>query len=170
MKNLILLLVFSLSIIFNGNTQSYKSQNTCTVMIYSDSIKINVFDSYLNGKIKCQIMNDTVAESYFVITIKEKRNGYYKIYASSLNSELEGWIKLDNLGINTRPRNGIIKLYDEPIISSKSISLNEVDERLVRVIDINKLWLKIEIISNGVLYRKWLPYKYQCYNPYSTCN
>jgi hypothetical protein len=139
------------------------------VLIFKDQQKINVYSSYKGHDIIYSIMNDTIKQDYFVLEILDTREGRYKVEATSiLYKGLVGWIDLNNVGINTRSREGKLHLYSQPSYKNTYISVDEpISNRIVRVTAISQDWLKIIWIDNKDY---WLPPEYQCPLPYTTCN
>lgn len=168
MRNFIILIFIALSCTLL-NAQSSKKGSPAEVLIYKNQKKINVYSSYNKNKIVNYLINDTIKEDYFVIEILKSKNNRYQINATSIiHSGIKGWIDLKNIGINTRQRDFKLHLYEQPNYNAKYIVVNEeVDNRIVRVTAISTDWLKITWIDNKDY---WLPPKYQCCNPYTTCN
>jgi hypothetical protein len=171
MRIYLLLIVVCFASDCNKSYAQATDTTKCYVLIFNDSKAINVYSTYRKGKVIHHLVDDTLNEDYFSIRIIESKNNLYRIMATSVRYPgIEGWIMLNNIGINTRNRNGQIALYDHPAYDSASILLNDDNDEMVRVIDVYKNWLKIRLKYNGSIYEKWLPYNYQCSNPYSTCN
>jgi len=163
---IIYILTFVYSLV---NAQTIK--NTATVLFFKENVKINVYNNFNKDKVVSCIYDDPVKENYYVLEVLDIKSNMLKISGSSiLNNKADGWIESTNIGINTRSRDNKILLYEEPNYKAKHIVIHQVDGELVRVTSISSNWLKIILKCKNKSYNYWLPYEYQCWNPYTTCN
>ncbi|MEY4149463.1 MAG: hypothetical protein RL555_67 [Bacteroidota bacterium] len=163
------LLTFLFLFSFETNAQQIKSTTSISLLIFDDSQKIKIYKDTKKTIYKC-IANDSLKEDYFTITILKKYKRLYLVSANSVLHKISGYITGENLGIYTRPRNFLIKLFEFPKHNSKEYLINQEDGIMVKVIQIEAPWLKVTFTINGENYTGWLPSEYQCPNPYSTCN
>jgi hypothetical protein len=137
--------------------------------------QIYLFDKP-NGLKTDSIRNDVEHEDYLAINILKDDDDYFyvKIARSIAKLSKEGWIKKNDylvIGAGNFINSKTLILYSKPDINSdpKSI-LNEYIYILFRIEACQGDWLYVKKDYNGIEYIGWLSKKYQCANPYSTCN
>jgi len=146
-------------------------------LLLENDKSINVYESSILKSVKYQLKNDTEKEEFYLIEILQKKDSAFEIKSASAFHENEistGWVNFNELGIYLRPTNveGSILLYTAPDIDSQTIPINGNRTELVKIIDLDDSWLKVELRNNTnqEMVIGWLNKKNQCSNPYSTCN
>lgn len=173
MKSIIIFLfVFASSCNAQESNQNGWIWNTLLIL---NQENIPVYENSNNTKIKYHIMNDTLNEEYYLLSISKKENGFFKVKTASAFTEdeiSEGWIEPKFVGIFLRARNeiGTVPIYESPNDKAEHSNINSNLYNLVNVIEIKDGWLKIQYKENDSVRIGWLKHENQCSNPYSTCN
>jgi len=152
------------------NAQQVK-KNIVYVNFFKENVKTKIYNNFNKDKVIDLIYDDSVEENSYTLEVWKVKSRMIKISGGSIiKNSADGWIEFSNIGIKTRPRNFVIQLYVEPNYKAKHIAVYQQDEVLVRVTAISSNWLKIILTDKKRTYNYWLPYEYQCWNPYTTCN
>ena len=120
-------------------------------------------------------INDTIKENYPNIYIYKIEGNFAKVIVCvPLDDEISdktGWIEIKYLGTNLNNYSDITPIMSEP--DEKSTVVFEIKDAnwgdLYHVLDAHNKWLKIQNIYNPEEVG-WLAPKYQCNDPYTTCN
>jgi hypothetical protein len=123
-----------------------------------------------NGKVLGSIMNDTLNDNYYTLTINDFREGCFFVKAASvLDSNKTGWIRKEYVGVYTRNYNSNLDFYEKPNKSSKVMfTSHEYNPEPWEVIECSGPWLKVRNVQRTI--EGWLEPSMQCANPYTTCN
>jgi hypothetical protein len=128
--------------------QKTKAPTSVAVLFFDDSKKMKVYKNVKKSTFFC-IANDTTRDDYFTIKILKKIGNLYQVSATSiLHPQLKGYIKGENLGVNTRSRNSVVKLFSEPNYKAIIKTIEQNDGIMVRVIAIQAPWLKVTFELN----------------------
>jgi len=165
---IIYILFFCFSLL---SAQSVSKVKNVNVLFFKENIKVKIYDNYGKAKIVGCIYDDPLKENYYILEVITVKHDMLKISGSSvLNNNVFGWIEFKNIAINTRTRDNKILLYEKPNYLANHIVIHQADGELVQVTAISSSWLKIVLTYKNKTYNLWLPSKYQCPNPYTTCN
>lgn len=137
---------------------------------------VPIFGDEEKNSIINYVMNDTIKEEYVLIAIHEIKGKMAEVdITSPLDNtfkEISGWIETKNLGIHVSCYDtDTVKVLQTPKLNSK-VSFLIVKPQwkdFYIIYDAYQGWLYIQNINNEQEYG-WLSVKYQCDNPYTTCN
>lgn len=171
MKFYLFILIICPIFLFGQNTVSTKT-STCTAILFKQQQQVPLLNN--KGKVTCYIMNDTIKEDYYAVTIfKISHNMAYVSASATLYDTIprQGWIKIKYLGIY--PSSFFkINLYSKPDLKSKIKSqIIKPEYYPFNILDCSGEWLYVKYFDADKKYKKgWLAPEDQCSNPYSTCN
>lgn len=154
--------------------QPKKEQNSGTILLDPDFTgKISLYENISMSKITAMVNNNIDEEDfvYFVINGSTKDLYHVKAYYFIAGYINEGWIsKINALGIYVKPHDRAIPIYRESNDLSPTVATIPKNSNFIKVLDCNNSWLKIETSYEGTNINGWLEKKYQCDNPYNSCN
>ena len=169
MKTLILLLGLYCIVSCNRNKEWVGE----TILI-PRNIQIPLYQS-IGGAIIDYTINDTIKENYPNIYIYKIEGNFAKVivcvpFDDEISDKI-GWIETKYLGTNLNNYSDITPIMSKP--DEKSTVVFEIKDAnwgdLYHVLDAHNKWLKIQNIYNPEEVG-WLAPKYQCNDPYTTCN
>jgi hypothetical protein len=129
--------------------------------------------NFYKGNVIGYAINDTVTESYAIITIADIKNSFAKVvidYPLENNRQQKGWIKTKHLGIHLTFGAEPINVMSQPNSSAKIAFTIDNPQwgDFYPIIDAYDGWLYIQNINNPKEFG-WLAPEFQCDNPYTVC-
>lgn len=171
MRYILITLIFIPHILFGQNKPKNETCR-CSVILFEKQRKVPISNN--NGEVICYIMNDTITEDYFGISImKIKNNRAYVSASATLYDTLPkiGWIQTKYLGIYPN-KFSKINLYSKP--DTKSLVRSTIikpEYYPFNILDCKGAWLYVSYYDVDRKKKDgWLAPDDQCSNPYSTCN
>lgn len=169
---LVLLLLFIVPCFLFGQNKPKKNVCRCSVILAQKQVKAPILNN--NRDTICFIMNDTITEDYFGISIIEMKHNWAFVNASATLYDTIpkiGWIQTKFLGIYPS-KFSPINLYCKPDIKSKVRStIIKPEYYPFNVLDCKGTWLYVSYTDvDKKMKFGWLAPEDQCSNPYSTCN
>lgn len=134
--------------------------------------EIPIYNEYTHQNVTAYVLNDTITEDYFIGVIYKIKKGYAYIigsYTSDKNDYIKGWIEIKHVGTNIISDDQI-PLYCYPTICSKKIYLKTPEWYPMEILKCHGSWLYVKYVDKYQCVSGWLHKKYQCSNPYTTCN
>lgn len=171
MKLYLFILTICPILLIGQNTVTTKTCN-CSAILFKKQQQVPIVNN--KGKVTCYIINDTIKEDYYVVTIfKISHNMAYVSASATLYDTIprQGWIKTKYLGIY--PSSFLkINLYSKPDLKSKIKSqIIKPEYYPLNIYDCSGEWLYVKYLDADKKYKEgWLAPEDQCSNPYSTCN
>jgi len=134
--------------------------------------QIPVYKENNHKEILLYIINDTIDEHYFIGTIYKinKKYAYIKgSYVLGEESNIEGWIEKKYLGTNIISEDSV-PLYLAPEFYAENIYIIHPEWYPIEILKCHGEWIYITYEDKNQKKSGWLHEKYQCSNPYTTCN
>jgi hypothetical protein len=145
----------------------------CDAIIIPKNQKIPLYHDTVSHRIAYKMINDTVKEEYYIVSIHAIAHRWAKIDGVTPFDTIPkvGWIETKYLGIYPGSYT-TLKLYTQPSTRSKIKYIIRKPEYFpLAVINCNNGWLHVEYKDiKGEVKVGWLAPEDQCANPYTTCN
>lgn len=152
---------------------SQERKCSCTAILVPKQVNVPVYKDTIKKIIIGKIINDTINEEYYILSIIKINKQWAYVNASTPfdSTPKIGWIQTKYIGIY--PSNfSSINLYTFPNKNTKIKSIIIKPEYYpFNVLDCRGKWLYVSYLdADGRIKEGWLAPEDQCSNPYSTCN
>lgn len=168
--------IMFLSTVFILNTlncMSQKNNCSCSAILIPKHIEIPLYSSMKGNIVENKLINDTITEEYYVLSIIETKKYRSKVKAITPFDTIPktGWIQTEYLGIYPSSFSQI-NLYRRPRLKANVKSIIIKPEYYpLNILKCKGDWLYVTYVDiDKKIKEGWLSPEDQCANPYSTCN